>query len=68
MNWSMYSADRTTHLKIVAVGLLVALLISVVGIASELNLGINITSAQAPILIKAGAPAVFTERNGSLFR
>ena len=26
MNWSMYTADRTTHLKIVVVGLCAALL------------------------------------------
>ncbi len=38
MNWSIYTADRTTHLKIVVVGLLVALLISLIGItASALN-------------------------------
>jgi hypothetical protein len=41
MNWSMYTADRTTHLKIVVVGLLAAL-----GIAtSELNLGTDIMTA-----------------------
>ena len=32
MNWSMYTADRTTHLKIVAIGLSAALLVSVIGI------------------------------------
>ena len=32
MNWSMYTADRTTHLKIVVVGLAAALLIAVIGI------------------------------------
>jgi hypothetical protein len=56
MNWSMYTADRTTHLKIVVVGLLAAL-----GIAtSELNLGTDIMTAQGPTVIKAGAPVVFT--------
>jgi hypothetical protein len=40
MNWSMHTADRSTHLKIVVVGLLAALLIAVIGIAAtELNLG-----------------------------
>jgi len=40
MNWSIYTADRTTHLKIVVVGLAAALLIAVIGIsARELNLG-----------------------------
>ena len=30
MNWSIYTADRTTHLKIVVVGLAAALLVSTV--------------------------------------
>ena len=69
MNWSLYTADRTTHLKIVTVGLSAALLISVIGIAaSELNLGTDIMAAQAPSVIKAGAPVVFTERGGPLVR
>ena len=69
MNWSLYTADRTTHLKIVAVGLSAALLISVIGIAAnELNLRTDIMAAQAPAVIKAGAPVVFTERDGPLVR
>ena len=69
MNWSLYTADRTTHLKIVAVGLSAALLISVAGIAAnELNLGTDIMAAQAPTVIKAGAPVIFTERDGPLVR
>ena len=35
MNWSMYTADRNTHLKIVVVGLTAALLIAVIGIATQ---------------------------------
>jgi len=69
MNWSMYTADRTTHLKIVVVGLAAALLIAVIGIsARELNLGTDIMTAQAPTVIKAGAPTVFTDRSGPIVR
>jgi hypothetical protein len=69
MNWSMYTADRNTHLKIVVVGLLAALLISFIGIAaSALNSDTNIMTAQAPTVIKAGAPVVFTVRSGSVVR
>jgi len=69
MNWSMYTADRTTHLKIVVVGLLAALLISFIGIAaSALNSDTDIMTAQAPTVIKAGAPVVFTVRSGSVVR
>jgi cytochrome oxidase Cu insertion factor (SCO1/SenC/PrrC family) len=69
MNWSMYTADRTTHLKIVVVGLCAALLIAVVGIsARDLNLGTDIMTAQSPTVIKAGGPVVFTDRSGATIR
>jgi hypothetical protein len=69
MNWSMYTADRTTHLKIVVVGLVAALLIAVIGIsASQLNLGTDIMTAQAPSVIKAGGPLAFTTREGATIR
>ncbi len=69
MNWSMYTADRTTHLKIVVVGLAAALLIAVVGISARgLNLGTDIMSAQAPTVIKAGGPVVFTDQGATTIR
>jgi hypothetical protein len=69
MNWSLYTADRSTHLKIVVVGLVAALLVSVIGIsARELDLGTDILTAQAPTVIKAGGPVVFTDRSGSTVR
>jgi hypothetical protein len=69
MNWSMYNADKTTHLKIVVVGLAAALLISVIGIsARDLNLGTDIMAAQSPSVIKAGGPVVFTDRNAPTVR
>lgn len=69
MNWSMYTADRTTHLKIVVVGLAAAVLIAVIGIAArELNLGTDILTAQNPTVIKAGGPVIFTDRDGPTVR
>ncbi|HZQ14988.1 MAG TPA: hypothetical protein VFB31_19445 [Pseudolabrys sp.] len=69
MNWSLYTADRTTHLKIVVVGLAAALLISVIGIAAtHFNLGTDVLTAQGPTVIKAGGPTVFTDRDGALIR
>jgi hypothetical protein len=69
MNWSIYTADRTTHLKIVVVGLAAALLIAVIGIAAQqLNLGTDILTAQAPTVIKAGGPVIFTDRAGATIR
>jgi hypothetical protein len=69
MNWSMYTVDRITHLKIVVVGLSAALLISVIGIAvQQLNLGTDIMTAKAPAVIKAGAPVIFTDRSLPVIR
>ncbi|MFZ1948783.1 MAG: hypothetical protein WCF66_12360 [Pseudolabrys sp.] len=69
MNWSIYTADRTTHLKIVVVGLLAALLISFIGIAaSVLNRGTDLMTAQAPTVINARAPVIFTVRSGPVVR
>ena len=69
MNWSLYRADSTTHLKIVVVGLVAALLIAVIGIsARQLNLGTDIMTAQNPTVIRAGGPVVFTDRSGPTVR
>jgi len=69
MNWSMYTADCTTHLKIVVVGLVAALLIVAIGISGRgLNLGSDIMSARPPTVIKAGAPIAFTDRTGPVVR
>jgi len=65
MNWLIQTADRTTHLKIVVVGLAAAVLIGVIGIsAHKLNLGTDIMTAQAPTVIKAGGPVIRSDRNG----
>jgi hypothetical protein len=70
MNWSLYSADRSTHLKIVVVGLSFALLVAVIGIAAhQLNLGTDImTAAQAPTVIQAHKTTVFSARDGVTIR
>jgi hypothetical protein len=36
--------------------------------AQQLNLGTDILTAQAPTVIKAGGPVVFTDRNGATIR
>lgn len=49
MNWSLYTADRATHLKIVAVALIAGTLIAGFGIAArDLNLGTDILTARGP--------------------
>jgi hypothetical protein len=56
MNHSMYSADRGTHLKIVVVGLLCALLVAVVGISAHIG---DVDLGTAP-LVKAGQPTTMS--------
>jgi hypothetical protein len=69
MNWSLYTADRTTHLKIVVVGLTAALLIAVIGIsAREFNLGTDIMAAQAPTVMKAQPATEFSARDSATIR
>jgi len=69
MNWSMYTADRMTHLKIVVVGLSAALLIAVISIAAtQFNLGTDVLTAQGPSVIKAGGPIAFSDRDGATIR
>jgi hypothetical protein len=52
MNYSLYSADRGTHLKIVVVGLLCATLVAAVGIFAHVS---DVDLGTAP-LVKAGQP------------
>ena len=52
MNHSMYSADRRTHLKIIVVGLVCAIVVAAVGIFA--NVG-EVDLGTAP-LVKAGQP------------
>jgi hypothetical protein len=69
MNWFIHSADRSTHLKIVVVGLTAALLVAVIGVsAHKLNLGTDIMTARAPGIIKAGGPVIFTDRDSPVVR
>jgi hypothetical protein len=69
MNWSMFTVDRITHLKIVVVGLCAAVLISVIAIAAQqLNLGNDIMAVSGPTVIKAGAPVIFTDRSLPVIR
>jgi hypothetical protein len=53
MNHSMYGADRATHLKIVVIGLVCALVVAAVGIFAHLSSNIDLGTAA---LVKAGRP------------
>jgi hypothetical protein len=54
MNHSMYSADRSTHVRIVVVALTCAIVVATVGIFSRVS---ALDLGTAP-LVKAGQPTV----------
>jgi hypothetical protein len=60
MNHSMYNADRRTHLKIVAVGLLCATIVAAIGIfARDVDLGTaRLVKAGQPTTVSGKLPAV----------
>jgi hypothetical protein len=62
-NYTMNTADRLTHLKIVAVSLVAGIAVVSVGIAARPDLPSDMSTrleARAPVL-KAGKPVVWTQ-------
>jgi uncharacterized protein YraI len=66
MNHSIYSADRSTHLKIVIVALVAG--IAVAGVAVSSRTGPDEGSPQIAGVIKAGKPVAITSSNTSVTR
>jgi hypothetical protein len=58
MNHSIYSADRATHLKIVVVGLLCAVLVAAIGTFAHVS-DVDLGTTQ---LVKAGQSTAVTGR------
>ncbi|MGY0575999.1 hypothetical protein ACTGJ9_037375 [Bradyrhizobium sp. RDM12] len=66
MNHSIYSADRSTHLKIVVVALVAGIAVAGFGITARTGSDGGLT--QTARVIKAGKPVVITSSNESLVR
>ena len=66
MNHSIYSADRTTHLKIVVVALVAAIVVAGFGISARNNSDEGFT--QTAKVMKAGKPVVITSSGNSVVR
>ena len=65
MNHSLVTADRTTHLKIVAVSLFAAIVVILVGVTARItDNGNTRLEAHGPVL-KAGKPAAVTAAEGN---
>jgi hypothetical protein len=68
MNYTLLSANRTTHLKIVAVSLACAIVVVLVGIHARTT---DIATAQGPAasaVVKAGQPTTFAGQESSAVR
>ena len=59
MNYSIYNADRTTHLKIVVVALVASIGIAGFGIAAHIN--VDDGYSKTARIIKAGQPSFQAE-------
>lgn len=67
MNHSIYSADRATHLKVVVVALVVAVVVTGLSIAARLS-NSDDGYMQTARVIKAGQPVAVTSSNTSMVR
>ena len=65
MNHSIYSADRTTHLKVVVVALVAGILVAGFGITTR---AISSDDLQTAHVMKAGKPVAVTSAGGSVVR
>jgi hypothetical protein len=66
MNHSIYSADRTTHLKVVVVALVAGIVVAGLGISARTYSDDDY--AQTARVIKAGQPVTVTSSNTSVVR
>ena len=66
MNHSIYSADRTTHLRVVVVALIAGILVAGFGILTHNSSDEGLT--QTARVMKAGKPVMVTTSNNSLVR
>ncbi len=66
MNHSIYSADRTTHLKIVVVALVAGIAVAGFGISARSNSDEGYT--QTARVMKAGKPVIVTSSGASVVR
>jgi hypothetical protein len=64
MNHSIHSADRSTHLKIVAVALAAGIAVTALGITARSD----VADTRTARVIKAGKPVVVTNSDATMVR
>jgi hypothetical protein len=68
MNHSIYSADRTTHLKIVVVALVAGIVVAGFSISARDTSDEGLTQTASTRVMKAGKPVVITSSGNSIVR
>jgi hypothetical protein len=71
MNHSLATADRTTHLKVVIVALVAAIVVVTVGIAARVTAMDTETArvrTQGVVVVKAGAPKAYARTDTPAIR
>jgi hypothetical protein len=69
MNSSLFTCDRTTHLKIVAIALVASIVVIAVGIHARTDDSGSLANAKtSSMVVKAGKPAIYSTRSDSAVR
>ena len=68
MNHSIYSADRTTHLKVVIVALVAGIVVAGFSISARNTSDEGLTQTAGTPVMKAGKPVVVTSSGNSIVR
>ena len=67
MNHSIYSADRTTHLKVVVVALVAGIVVAGFSISARTTSDEGLTQTASTRVMKAGKPVVITSSGNSSY-
>jgi hypothetical protein len=67
-NFSMLSADRMTHLKVVAVALVCATLVAGIGVAARVSENSPAIDARSATVVKASKPMTAATTEGRTIR
>jgi hypothetical protein len=70
MNFSLFTCDRATHLKIVAVALVAAIVVIMAGIHARTGDTGDLAASAKPsgTVVKAGKPAIYSTRDDATIR
>ena len=68
MNHSIYSADRTTHLKVVIVALVAGIVVAGFSISARNTTDEGLTQTASMRVMKAGKPVVITSSGNTVVR